>query len=452
MESNQDFEKYIRNSLSTIDKEPKSEVWDKIEQTLDAKKKRKILPFKLASFGFLILMVLYFGNEFIAEYKMQKLNVNTKINNPATGAEDTIDDKKNNTNVKSILDNEDGNELNNQVKKNSTIISKVAGGSMKKEKISLPLNESEKNKNRKKSGSKKNIYSKPLINVTTGIDDKTDTSSDTNNFDLNNYRTANEIGTKNNPLSLKDTTNKKLLAKLPLKENENDIKKDSIKEHIKVWSVSLYAAPTIYGTFSNHSILDQKLEKNHDRSQLVWGYGGYINIVFNKKVGMRFGLLHSKVEIKTQNIPIYDSSGNVTQFNQFSNLKSDFGLTNQSIADYFSNDERINFLSEITYNEVPFEFRYRLLDHKFQVDGMGGFGCLIISQNKVTAYNEEQRRLSIGSLSNFDRLLFTGTIGLSTSYPLAKDLRIFVNPSFNYQFAEFKSYGFIVRSGFTFRF
>lgn len=80
MESNQEFEKNIKDSLSNLDREPKAAVWDRIEETLNAKKKRRVLPFKFFSIGILALVVLYLGNQYVSESGKQMLDKVRKSN------------------------------------------------------------------------------------------------------------------------------------------------------------------------------------------------------------------------------------------------------------------------------------------------------------------------------------------------------------------------------------
>ena len=167
---------------------------------------------------------------------------------------------------------------------------------------------------------------------------------------------------------------------------------------------------------------------------------------------MRVGLLHTNMTIKTKNISVYDSFGNVTQFNEFSNLQLNPGISNQTIANYFQNDQVLDFATELTFNEVAVELGYRLYENKLVIDGYGGFGLIFINQNKVRAIGSFSKYLFLGELSTFDKLLFSGNLGASASYPIAKDIRIFLNPTFNYQFTELKSYSLMIKSGITFNF
>jgi hypothetical protein len=93
-----------------------------------------------------------------------------------------------------------------------------------------------------------------------------------------------------------------------------------------------------------------------------------------------------------------------------------------------------------------------LYENKLIVDGYGGFGLIIINQNKVRAISSSSKYLFLGELSAFNKLLFSSNLGVSASYPIAKDIRIFLNPTFNYQFTDLQSYLFMIKSGITFNF
>lgn len=236
------------------------------------------------------------------------------------------------------------------------------------------------------------------------------------------------------------------------KETEKEKTKDSSIIHKRNWSISVFAAPTFFGTVAKSSILDKNIDKNKEESKMSWSFGGYFNIDSSEKFGMRIGLVHSKVEVTTNNISIYDASNNVTLFNQFSNLKLNRGMTNQTIAENFPNEQEIDFVTELTFNELLFDVRYRFFDNKFTVDGLGGFGFIMMSQNQVKAVDSNRNSLKIGSLSSFDSLIFSANLGVLSSYPLTKNTKIFINPSLGYQFTELKSYSFLLKSGLTFYF
>jgi hypothetical protein len=457
MESNQEFEKNIKDSLSNLDREPKAAVWDRIEETLNAKKKRKVLPFKLFSIGILALVLLYLGNQYVSQSSEQKLDKDRKSNqkNNSSNSNEAKQEK-----TKSGTNNHDTSaagqtNLNSQEEKNNSLYSKQVIAEEQEESTELNFNSSDTSKRNKKTTGKKNknnISSKPKIFINSSIEEEKRIENDANNLDLYTYKKENKNAANATETTFKDTTKTAVIAKLETKEVKKEKQKDSIFEETPRWSISVYAAPTIYNTFSNSSIIDRNLSKQDDSSELTWSYGGYYNININKKFGMRLGLLHSNTTIKTKNISVYDSFGNVTQFSEFSNLQLNPGISNQTIANYFQNDQVLDFATELTFNEVAVELGYRLYENKLIVDGYGGFGLIIINQNKVRAISSSSKYLFLGELSAFDKLLFSSNLGVSASYPIAKDIRIFLNPTFNYQFTDLKSYSFMIKSGITFNF
>lgn len=457
MESNQEFERYIKDSLSNIDKEPKLEVWNRIEQTLDAKKKRKILPFKFIGLGFITAFMLFFVYEFTSENsttfkdvnskKSNSKNSNSNINGNATESNSDIKDDQfqkdgtkhegfNTTNKNSANENSNPTILKNNTKQTNT------------SKNILVKNK----KNRKLKTKKDNQAAISAAMTFTNYSEEDEKSSTSNSSNLDFYKLQKESTTHANTTETSVLDSTKTVTATGITEIEKEKITDSIFEKTPTWSISVYAAPTVYNTFSKSSIVDRNLSNENDSSELTWSYGGYYNIDINKKFGMRLGLLYSTVEINTKNIPIYDSFGNVTQFNQFSNLQLNQGITNQTLADYFPNAQELDFITKIAFVEMPFELRYRLIDKKFIIDGFGGFGFMVINQNEVQARDSFANNLLIGELSIFDKLLFSSNLGASASYPLTKDIRIFLNPTFNYQFTELKSYSFLLKSGFIFSF
>lgn len=466
MESNQEFEKYIKDSLSNLDKEPRTEVWDKIETTLNSKKKRRIVPFIFFSLGVAVLVLFYVGYQFYDdETSKTGLDSNTALDslqlNLLKYKNNSVSNNENNTfQIDSLSDENATIDINyststdlyqsNVVVQNDDTSSIKINGSNTKKTIHSGVRT---NKNvQSESNNLLNNSNKNTSRITSDKDTKELMVSDKYNQDFDSLDYKNS--TSGNEIKIEDSLTATLLAELDIqiKEKEEEKTKDSSVDEKRNWSISVFAAPTFFGSVSNNSILDKNTDKNNDSSKMMWSYGGYFNIDSTDKLGMRLGLVHSKVEVTTAAIPIYQPSNEVTLFNQFSNLKLNNGISNQDIADNFPNEQEINMVTSLTFNEFLFDVRYRLYESKFTVDGFGGFGFVMISQNQVKAVGALNNSLKIGSLSSFDSLIFSANLGVLSSYPITKNTKVFINPSFGYQFTELKSYSFMIKSGMTFYF
>lgn len=466
MESNQEFEKYIKDSLSNLDKEPRTEVWDKIETTLNSKKKRRIVPFIFFSLGVAVLVLFYVGYQFYDDETAKTgLDSNTALDslqlNLLKYKNNSVSNNENNTfQIDSLSDENATIDINyststdlyqnNVVVQNDDTSSIEINGSNTKKTIHSGVRT---NKNvQSESNNLLNNSTKNTSRITSDKDTKELMVSDKYNQDFDSLDYKNS--TSGNEIKIEDSLTATLLAELDIqiKEKEEEKTKDSSVDEKRNWSISVFAAPTFFGSVSNNSILDKNTDKNNDSSKMMWSYGGYFNIDSTDKLGMRLGLVHSKVEVTTAAIPIYQPSNEVTLFNQFSNLKLNNGISNQDIADNFPNEQEINMVTSLTFNEFLFDVRYRLYESKFTVDGFGGFGFVMISQNQVKAVGALNNSLKIGSLSSFDSLIFSANLGVLSSYPITKNTKVFINPSFGYQFTELKSYSFMIKSGMTFYF
>ncbi|MDP2162060.1 MAG: hypothetical protein Q8K02_16385 [Flavobacterium sp.] len=466
MESNQEFEKYIKDSLSNLDKEPRTEVWDKIETTLNSKKKRRIVPFIFFSLGVAVLVLFYVGYQFYDdETSKTGLDSNTALDslqlNLLKYKNNSVSNNENNTfQIDSLSDENATIDINyststdlyqsNVVVQNDDTSSIKINGSNTKKTIHSGVRTN--NNVQSESNNLLNNSNKNTSRITSDKDTKELMVSDKYNQDFDSLDYKNS--TSGNEIKIEDSLTATLLAELDIqiKEKEEEKTKDSSVDEKRNWSISVFAAPTFFGSVSNNSILDKNTDKNNDSSKMMWSYGGYFNIDSTDKLGMRLGLVHSKVEVTTAAIPIYQPSNEVTLFNQFSNLKLNNGISNQDIADNFPNEQEINMVTSLTFNEFLFDVRYRLYESKFTVDGFGGFGFVMISQNQVKAVGALNNSLKIGSLSSFDSLIFSANLGVLSSYPITKNTKVFINPSFGYQFTELKSYSFMIKSGMTFYF
>jgi len=83
------------------------------------------------------------------------------------------------------------------------------------------------------------------------------------------------------------------------------------------------------------------------------------------------------------------------------------------------------------YLEVPFLMRYKILDHKLDVNLLGGLSTNILVGNKATL-NTDGQSSNLGSSGNVKSFNYMGNMGLGFDYSVGKNLLITMEPQFKY--------------------
>ncbi len=111
------------------------------------------------------------------------------------------------------------------------------------------------------------------------------------------------------------------------------------------------------------------------------------------------------------------------------------------------------------YLEIPVYIRYRLAEKKISVDISGGFGANVLVGNDVyMADGNEKTR--IGKTKDMNLLNYSASTGLGLGYPLSGKIRIQVEPRFRYfinslnnsSSVSYKPYSFGIYTGLSYRF
>ena len=263
-----------------------------------------------------------------------------------------------------------------------------------------------------------------------------------------------------NILIQKDT----LKTELPEEEVAEENKIDSLPPVIvKRFSVFAYGGPS-YFTFPNRTIKTDSSTSN-------------INTESATKIGVLFGYrLNSKLNIRT-GVSMYklkQSAGNIrlnyvmgggdaanpglipTDDFSWIDYEQPFGTNSGQIISNLGENYQaiINIDSKLSYLEIPIEIGYTLFDRKFGINIFGGGSMLLLTKNKVYAYNEKGR-MYLGTWNAAAKTSLTGTLGLGLHYNFSPFLQVNAEPTFNYYFNTYKDSkpsSFTIRVGMQYNF
>jgi hypothetical protein len=502
MEHKKDIGKAIKDKLDALDKTPGDHLWAAIEADLPKKKKRRILPFwiSLASIAVIgLLLWSLFGHPENSRFKNDNAieNGNNPTNTEATG------EKQNNignsatanengqaaqpekgTNKNGSKIGEDGSLTGgpNTVKQhdengNETLNSENTSSpnktkrSAKSQKQSFATKNSLGRKNIRKSKTGNRLDALNAANTSrneTGLDrasqkQATDQNGIAETSENRTSEKANGIttGTQSKPIGdVKPSDNavNDSVAKASAKEKnkKNEKPKDSLAKQeletaaFKTFSIFLYVAPTYYDTFSKISSLDRRLDSLPRKAEITYSYGGYLVFDYNDKWAFRFGVARTNLRHRTTGIP-------VSSLNQQNYYNIDYdNISNADLQARFADSERFDLIQDISYFEIPIELKYKFIDGKFGIDGIGGISTNFLSSNSVTAESDNSGSVVIGSTKDQYKAYFSANIGAGFYWRFADNFRLNVEPIFKYHFrtasTALQPYSVVVLGGLEYTF
>ncbi|WP_167619791.1 outer membrane beta-barrel protein [Maribellus sediminis] len=89
------------------------------------------------------------------------------------------------------------------------------------------------------------------------------------------------------------------------------------------------------------------------------------------------------------------------------------------------------FSQVFDFIEIPVYLRYKLLDHKFGIDLMGGLSAGMIVGNNAYMENDYGRQ-NIGTTEDISSVNISGTLGLGFNYDLGRHFSLAMEPRVNY--------------------
>ncbi|MCZ8197997.1 MAG: hypothetical protein O9267_10350 [Flavobacterium sp.] len=505
MGNRKDIGTILKEKINRLDKSPNENGWNAIQTELDKKKSKKVfLLYWLSSLLIISLGILI----------TSKLLLNQPKNNDTIHLENRLNkikENRNNTNNKS----KDSNQIKIEAKSKHTNLTNEASEKIeennkinittKNNKVSkTTLNNSnpvnEKHAYNKKSTSNKRISalkskedkstfkSKKIGSVSKRKLKKKKSSSilEKNNFGTNifqndsssknsekgntKFSTSSSNENKDSNVIIKD----KLISdeKLSIqktgnkleKEKLNQISKDSIKkknealktkkdsvskiiEKERYVTVFIYGTPTFYKPLNENFILDNSLKNNPTTSKTQLSYGAYLCFQGTDNLSIRLGYGKNNIKYSTQNVTINTSN--------FSNIDYDSGVSNQFIYSQSNNSKSMSVFQELSYTDIPFEIKYKILKKKVGFNAIFGVNFLLLEKNEVSIVTENGLKYKIGKTGNLLKQSFGANIGLGLDYKISKRIKINVEPMIKYHFKDIEnrksdSYIFNILTGIEF--
>ncbi len=474
------IDELFQEKLQNFNQLPDNKVWERLEASLDEKKKdRKIIPiwWKLGGIAAVLTIFIFTINPFGKNTNVPAItNIETTVPNKEKNAknnsENIVEKEIELVNVPDVVNKKDKEEQS--IKKKSNILSK------RKENISNKI-VSHHQEHQKKLKEKENSG---LLMAST-YKDKTITIKEEDSI-RNNNKSANKE--KLNTMKKLSLSNDVAITKSKKDAivKEDSIKKKSIYEEIKnmeeeeviasnkknKWSVGASVAPVYFNSLDDGSPVHKNFVSNSKSGNVNMSYGVFVSYDLGKKLSIRSGLHKVNYGYNTNNVvfksafdPSTDSMINSIDYDtNAENVVLDTNKTSTPIhsenSDFSAKStyREGRMVQQLGYLEVPLEINYAIIESKFGISLIGGISSLFLLDNSISL-ESENLKTEVGKSNNINGLNFSTNIGLGLNYKFTPSVQLNIEPVFKYQLntfnntsGNFQPFSMGVYSGLSFRF
>ncbi|PHR69706.1 MAG: hypothetical protein COA67_09895 [Lutibacter sp.] len=493
-----DIGKALNESLKGLKLSPDEKVWDRIQATLNAKKRKRKILFWSRSFAVGLLTIFLCSiiynslnkenlkpeilktknnsspskankiqedvNDIIDNTEVNKNLINDQSEIKSTNKNSRFLNKKDSLNYilnhKNYFKNKVNDELinskNKNLTKNSSIRNKTDNRKINTQTNKNSINFKDKNNaltsnnnssrdNDFKKGDKRGITSnKTLSNESTlkHGNQLNSTNKDKLLDTLSTRKKIKELLKKDNIVASLDSLNTKdsLSTKITLQDSilpKKDIEKKILPKKESFWDVTFYVAPTYYNTLSKGSTFGNNFVNHKKKGGISLNYRVTFDIKFSEKLNLRTGFGKVNLNYTTIDVSTTTSTGTIPNLTEFDGISYDF----RALENIYSNElleplTSLNFKQKIGYFEIPVELVYKFPSKKLKWKIIGGGSALKITNNSIIA-ESSNGDYTIGKSNNLSEYSYSANFGGGFDYPISKKLKINVEPMFKYHLKTF---------------
>jgi hypothetical protein len=275
------------------------------------------------------------------------------------------------------------------------------------------------------------------------------------------------IGIAENTDLKKDTTAVATVVPNALEEllNEKENNVTAKEQKVNRWQITSNVAPIYFSSTSKGSPLDSRFENNKKTYTPSMSYGVGAKYAINKRLSVKSGVNAVALEYNTTDLVFFQTDNarrieNVTPNTAGSFIQVDKKPEGNAVTTLGRTRNQYNgdVNQKIGYVEIPVEMSYKLVDHKFGIELVGGLSTLILNHNEVSIVSQGAE-INIGEADNLNRMHFSTNVGVGFKYSFLKSFQANVEPMFKYQIntfsndaGNFKPYFFGLYTGVSYRF
>ncbi|MET1258468.1 outer membrane beta-barrel protein [Flagellimonas sp. DF-77] len=496
MEKN-NFDKLFKKKFENFAPEPDDRVWRAIENSLDKKQKRRVVPiwWRLGGVAALLALLLYVINPFDAEPQLEGPSVSdTELQNktddpnsdpasPSTDATpEVLDGKAQDPEASQVADVESTIEAQNGIESVNARQTEDKGESTKRliqsNRIDTAVaqqTEANQQEARPASQDAESVLTESIQETNPVAANRQDQGQPAIN--------ATDSASKNPPIAQgEEETTETAVAETTIIDKQSIYdaieaqEEDAVAEEsdpTKRWSVGPSIAPVYFDALGEGSPIHSNFQTNSKSGKINLSYGLTVAYNLTKKLSVRSGIHKVDYGYDTNEV-VFSSSLQASTNQLIDNInysRSSRNLVVQSVskgevaadaqnpefsAASASLDGRM--VQQLGYIEVPMEFNYAILDKKLGVNLIGGVSSLFLVDNMVSL---ESGGLvtDIGQANNVNDVNFSTNVGIGINYEFSQNLQLNVEPMFKYQLntftetaGDFRPYAIGVYSGVRYRF
>ena len=476
----------FKKKLGDFQEVPDNSVWERINASLDKKRKKRVFPiwWQLGGAAALLAILLYIANPFSAETEAtlpvvgtEQQDINTKVDDNTQSTDNILDAADTNANSQ-VVDNETPEKQTSGLEESITAISSKKGTSAENAK-SIPSNEIiiASTTATNKTDEKKEVQHENELNDPSSKERQEVAISDpVQDKELPENPNDNEIlkSEKEAVAQKEDDDSKKSIFEAIEEQKEQEKEAIALNDPGDRWSLGAALAPVYFNSLGEGSPIHSNFAPNSKSGKVNLSYGLTVTYNVSKKLSIRSGVHKVDFGYDTNDI-VFSSSLTASTNELIDNI--DYAQTSRNLvvepkstsrtAAFNDNIEVTTgeiaplegrMVQQLGYVEVPMELNYAIVDKRFGINLIGGISSLFLVDNAVSLESEDLVT-EMGEANNVNSLNFSTNIGVGLNYEIAPKVRLNLEPMFKYQLntfsdaaGNFRPYSIGVYSGLNFRF
>ncbi|WP_299617639.1 hypothetical protein [uncultured Tenacibaculum sp.] len=231
----------------------------------------------------------------------------------------------------------------------------------------------------------------------------------------------------------------------------------SIKEGKKTvpkkskWSITATSGLNTFYFYSKGNSIDQNLTENDREENTSETIGFYLNYELSKRTTIRLGVQKLSLTYRTKNIAT-NNIQNLT--NPFQNVNA---FDTEISRNFLTTNQSINIREELSYLEIPLEFKYALLNKRIRMNLISGYSLLYLSDNKIYGDSNTFKEFQLGTSRTASRTNLSLNLGFDTYVPLTSSLSLGLELTYKQYFNTYNAsnvspFSIHLQTGLTYKF
>ena len=422
MKEYKNIDRVFQENFKDMEIYPGKHVWNNIENRLQGKQKKRILPLWQKISGIAVAFLLLFSLGFSYFKTGKRIQFNSgDFSIPDFNI--SVTDQDTNSVLTPVFKN------TRQQSENSVAVNKTI-----------------------KQAGQKDDPAKVLITENNYLDDVA-------------YEDVSDV-TETESVNLNKNLNTDLFKKSDIEKYGSQVAEVTKREsRDKKWSIGPTVSPVYMNSLQKGSPISKDLKNNAIVSDEALSYGIKLDYRITDKFRIQTGINKLELSYNTKNVNAVVSSSKSINHNidtKYNGIHLSPGIKSNFPVSASNNLNKSGISGDLNqsfdYLEIPLEMKYNLYDSKVGLNIVGGFSTFVLTNNQVSMILSDQIA-SLGQANNLNTFNFSGNLGFDLDYKITKDWFLNVSPMVKYQFntfsgdaGNFKPYFFGVYSGINYRF